>query len=45
MSVNQIRQSITNFFSQYRRNFRYHAPVLTCLAAIILLWFLPTGFE
>ena len=45
MSVNQIRQSITNFFSQYRRNLRYHAPVLTCLAAIILLWFLPTGFE
>lgn len=45
MSVNHIRQYIINFFSQYRQNFRYHAPVLTCLAAIVLLWFLPTGFE
>lgn len=26
-------------------NLRYHAPVLVCLAAILLLWLLPTGFE
>ena len=24
---------------------RYHAPVLVCLAAILLLLLLPTGFE
>ena len=27
------------------RSVRYHAPVLVCLLAIALLWFLPTGYE
>lgn len=28
-----------------KKNFRYHAPVLVCLLAIVVLLLLPTGFE
>ena len=31
--------------NRFSWNLRYHAPVLVCLAAILLLWLLPTGFE